>query len=169
LQYTEKVRVYALAKMLNMESKALLEMCQKAGISAKNQLSCLEPEQCTAIEQMVKRGSGGVATAPPPVKPVTPQVIQDRVRVIEQRRSRPAVRPPAPVPTAPPTPVPAEVRAAPIPTVSVPVEPTALGAAEVEPPTPADLAPTSPRSPRLKLLGLPSFRRCSAPFPCLLR
>ncbi|HEX5272842.1 MAG TPA: translation initiation factor IF-2 N-terminal domain-containing protein, partial [Gemmataceae bacterium] len=55
----EKVRVYALAKMLNIESKELLEMCQKAGFDVKNQLSSLDPEQRDAIEALVKQGGGG--------------------------------------------------------------------------------------------------------------
>ena len=68
----EKVRIYALARELNMESKDLLDLCRQAGIDVKNQLSSLEPEQRDAVEQLARRGSkGGVAVAPPPPKPVS--------------------------------------------------------------------------------------------------
>ena len=53
----EKVRVYALARELNIESKDLLDLCRQAGIDVKNQLSSLDPEQRDAIEQLVKRGA----------------------------------------------------------------------------------------------------------------
>lgn len=63
----EKIRVYALARELNMESKDLLDICRDANISVRNQLSNLEPEQRDLIIEMVRRG-GSVATqtAPPP-------------------------------------------------------------------------------------------------------
>ena len=59
----EKVRIFALARELGMESKALLALCQEHGIDVKNQLSTLEPDQRDAVEQLVKRGGGGVALA----------------------------------------------------------------------------------------------------------
>ena len=47
----EKVRVYALARELNMESKDLLDVCRSAGLDVKNQLSGIEPEQRDMIVQ----------------------------------------------------------------------------------------------------------------------
>ena len=41
----EKVRVYILARELNMESKDLLDLCGTLGLDVKNQLSNLDPEQ----------------------------------------------------------------------------------------------------------------------------
>ena len=52
----EKIRVYVLARELNVESKDLLDLCKQAGFDVKNQLSNLEPEQREALEQTVKRG-----------------------------------------------------------------------------------------------------------------
>src|SRR5207237_805835 len=46
----DKVRVYALARELDMESKDLLDFCRQAGIDVKNQLSSLDPEQRDLIE-----------------------------------------------------------------------------------------------------------------------
>ena len=64
----EKVRIYALAKELNVESKDLLDLCRQAGFDVKNQLSSLDPEQRDAVEVMIRKG-GGVAVAAPPPKP----------------------------------------------------------------------------------------------------
>jgi translation initiation factor IF-2 len=72
LQQKDKVRVYVLARELNMESKDLLELCRQAGIDVKNQLSSLDADQRDAVEVLVRRQGGGgtatataVATAPP--------------------------------------------------------------------------------------------------------
>ena len=50
----EKVRVYILARELNMESKDLLDLCGKLGLDVKNQLSNLDPEQRDQIEAAIK-------------------------------------------------------------------------------------------------------------------
>jgi translation initiation factor IF-2 len=107
----EKVRVYALARELNMESKDLLDLCRQAGYDVKNQLSSLDPEQRDAIEQLVKRGGTAVAVAPPP-KPAAP-VIPTVTSPIRNLNVRPVRREPEPTrptqaPSAtPPTPPPA--------------------------------------------------------------
>ena len=64
----EKVRIYILARELNMESADLLKLCKAHGIDVKNQLSVLDPDQKDLVVQMVKRGGGGsaVAVAPAP-------------------------------------------------------------------------------------------------------
>ncbi|HMC67021.1 MAG TPA: translation initiation factor IF-2 N-terminal domain-containing protein [Gemmataceae bacterium] len=62
----EKIRIYALAKELDLESKDLIDFCRQAGIEVKNQLSSLDPHQRDAVVQLVKRGGGGVAVAAPP-------------------------------------------------------------------------------------------------------
>ena len=64
LRLQEKVRVYALARELNIESKDLLDMCKKAGFDVKNQLSSLEPEQRDAVVEMIKKASHKPAAAP---------------------------------------------------------------------------------------------------------
>jgi hypothetical protein len=39
----EKVRIFALARELGIESKDLLTLCRQNGIDVKNQLSTIEP------------------------------------------------------------------------------------------------------------------------------
>ncbi len=110
----DKVRVYELARELNVQSKDLLDLCRQAGMDVKNQLSSLDPEQRDVVEQLVRK-SGGVATAiaPPPAAPPRseppkpPPVIPTRVRDLNQQ-VRPAVsQQPRPMPGATPPPRPA--------------------------------------------------------------
>jgi translation initiation factor IF-2 len=58
---TEKIRIFALARELDMESKDLLTLCRQNGIDVKNQLSTLEPEVREQVVQLVRRGSAGIA------------------------------------------------------------------------------------------------------------
>jgi translation initiation factor IF-2 len=83
LTQKEKVRVFALARELDMESKDLLTICRKAGIDVKNQLSTLEPDQRDRIVEMIQKGGASsttTATAPPPAAttPVVPQAAKVR-------------------------------------------------------------------------------------------
>jgi translation initiation factor IF-2 len=87
----EKVRVYALARELNVESKDLLELCQKSGLDVKNQLSSLDPEQRDMIEALVKRG-GLNAAAPAAPKPAAHAPLPDVQKTIRNLDTRPARR-----------------------------------------------------------------------------
>jgi translation initiation factor IF-2 len=100
----EKVRVYALARELNVESKDLLDMCRQAGFDVKNQLSSLDPEQRDAIEHLVKRGGGSVAVAPPPPKPAAPVLptVTTPIRNLNARPTRREPEAPRPAPAPPP-------------------------------------------------------------------
>ena len=44
-----EIRVYRLAKELDIDKRRLLEICRSLGINVKNQLSTLTAEQCEAI------------------------------------------------------------------------------------------------------------------------
>jgi translation initiation factor IF-2 len=83
----EKIRIYALARELNVDTKDLIDVCRKAGMDVKNQLSSLDPDQRDHVAQLLKKGGGGVAVAtaikPPP--PVTPQGMTP-VRVLTPSR-----------------------------------------------------------------------------------
>lgn len=85
----EKVRVYALARELNMESKDLLDMCRDAGLDLKNQLSSLDPDQQEMIVQLVKRGGhapvSSTASTSIAAAPVLPPVHKKTVRTLPAR------------------------------------------------------------------------------------
>jgi translation initiation factor IF-2 len=146
----EKVRVYALAKMLNMESKVLLDICQELGYDVKNQLSGLDPEQREAIEQRIKRGHGGgtAVAAPPKTSTATLVAPEKKIKILDSR-PRPSGRsaaaaPPAPTPAAAPPAAAAEVQAppaAPPPTSGAPKPAAAPPSAAPAPVQPAVTAP----------------------------
>jgi translation initiation factor IF-2 len=134
----EKVRVYALARELNIDSKDLLELCRQAGLDVRNQLSSLDPEQRDQVEQLVKRGGVAVAVSAP-AKPAA--VIPTIPAPIPNLSARPVRRDAevtraAPLTAKPPDPAlpaagPAE------PAERVPAAP----AARAPEPTPAPTAP----------------------------
>ena len=128
----DKIRIYALARELNVETKDLIDVCRQAGFDVKNQLSSLEADQRDVVVQLLKRGGGGaVAVAAPPkaTGPVIPQVMKP-VPVLHSARPvrREADSKTGTVPVTPKTP------AAPKPVDSQPVE---------EPPTPPVVAPAA--------------------------
>src|SRR5206468_227492 len=89
------VRIFALARELGMESKALLTLCQQNGIDVKNQLSTLEPELRDVVVDLVRKdktASPGVPTLA--ATPGTLPEVPGRVRTLSAARSpRSAVRP----------------------------------------------------------------------------
>src|SRR6185436_8917378 len=109
----EKIRVYVLARELNVDTKILLDMCKQAGYDVKNQLSNLEPEQRDAIEALLKAGSQKPAAGAPPAKPVLPSPLPDQrsVRNLDTRPTRTSRSTEEPAPaaevTAPTVPEPA--------------------------------------------------------------
>jgi translation initiation factor IF-2 len=124
----EKIRVYILARELNMESKDLVDLCREHGLDVKNQLSSVDPEQRDQIVELVKRGnSTSAAAAAKPASPVLPQVMSP-MRRLDARR---------PAETARPTSAPPAERAAETPPTAAYETPSA------EPPTAAPLAPAA--------------------------
>ncbi len=151
----ERVRVYALARELDVESKDLLDLCKQAGFDVKNQLSNLEAEQVVMLKDMIKRGSKPASPAPTPAKPVTPMPLPEVGKAMPNLASRPrreaeVVRPPAaPAPVEIPAQpeMPAETPAAKMPAQ----EEVAPAAATVAPPLaspPAQAAPPRPTEPK---------------------
>ena len=85
----EKMRVYQLAKTLNVESKDLLDYCKELGYDIKNQLSSLDPDQVDALTQRAKQGNKVVAAPVAPVAPVIPTPLSSKVQTIP-RAAKPA-------------------------------------------------------------------------------
>jgi translation initiation factor IF-2 len=129
----EKIRVYILARELNIDTKDLLVMAQNAGFAVKNQLSMLEPEQRTVLEDLIKKGAKSAAA---PAKPTPPPALPGVNKAIPTLPTRP--RPGAPA-------KPAET---PLTPVIVPEEPRTLSHAE-EAVAPAAQAPAEPKKPAL--------------------
>jgi translation initiation factor IF-2 len=65
------IRVFELAKELNLESKTLIDYCQELGFAeVKNQLKGLTPEQADALKDRAKKGPK-TSAAPITTKPVS--------------------------------------------------------------------------------------------------
>ncbi len=157
----EKVRIFALARELDMESKDLLTLCRQNGIDVKNQLSTIEPEVRDQIVQLVRRkGAAPAVSAAAPPKPVVTGSLDRRVQVITTPRRPPEVpRAPGPEvkapPAAPKVPAPEPAAAAPVaPSAPAPktTEPAAPPRTPEPPPTvspaPGSKTPESPAAPR---------------------
>ncbi len=101
----DKVRVYALARELNMESKDLLDLCRQHGLDLKNQLSSLDPDQRDLIEQLVKKGPSK-ATAAPPTPPTAPTTFQPfskkKIDNLDSRKQKGPESQPSPTPPVSP-------------------------------------------------------------------
>src|SRR6266851_8449576 len=106
-QNSQKIRVYALARELNIDTKELMDLARQHGIDVKNQLSNLEPDQRDALEQMVRKGGGVALAAPPkPAEPPRPSQVMGKVRTLAP--ARPVHRAPGEPPHAAPLPTPTE-------------------------------------------------------------
>jgi translation initiation factor IF-2 len=117
----DKVRVFELARELDMESKDLMVLCRRHHIELKNQLSNVTPEQREQIIDLVKRGPASPAAPPPPrtAAPVIPTVINRKVQTLDTRRPAP-VKPAATPAAEPPSEIPAALETPPRPAAAAP-------------------------------------------------
>ncbi len=139
----EKVRVYILARELNIDTAELLRLCKSAGFDVKNQLSSLEPDQQQTLEEMVNKASKAPksSASSAPAKPVVKVLAPDDRPVpnLAPVKAPKREEPPAKVEPAPaPEPV---VEEAPAPVEETPP-------ANIPEKTPAK-PPTAPRVPTI--------------------
>jgi hypothetical protein len=62
----DKIRIYVLAKELDVDCKDLIALCHRLAFDIKNQLSSLEPVQREQVETIISKGglnTAGIATA----------------------------------------------------------------------------------------------------------
>lgn len=161
----EKIRVYVLARELNIDTKLLLDKCKAAGYDVKNQLSNLEPEQRDAVVALLKAGSQKPAASAAPAKPVMPAPLPDQrsIRNLDSRPTRPAAAPT--VAEVSPPQVIAEPEPPPPPEPEVEAEPELAPAAVApSPPTPRALPKiSSGRMPNLASRPARPARPTAAP------
>lgn len=110
-----KVRIFALAKELKMDSKELIDLCRKAGIEIKNSaLASISGEERDKVLAAVQK-SDSVATAPSsatgplaPVRekpPVGSSAKVPEIKVIPSKPAKPRAKPPEEKPEKAPEPV----------------------------------------------------------------
>lgn len=147
----EKVRLYLLAKELDVDCKDLIDLCKGQGWDVKNQLSSIEPEQRDQLVQMVKRGGGRPAPAPSPEQNRGPAIPAAPTPLRPPTLARPAPPRPIPQPVRPPTIAPARPVSSPVapvaskvpstPSVATPPVVAAAPAAPAATPAPAAVEP----------------------------
>ena len=100
-----KIRLFALAKELGIDSKDLIEHCNSAGLKVKNSpLASISPEERDLVLGHLKNAGSSVATAPPEEAQMTP-FARDTAREVGRIRSiRPVVSPFPPCAASPPRP-----------------------------------------------------------------
>ncbi|QDU87535.1 Translation initiation factor IF-2 [Pirellulimonas nuda] len=125
------VRIYALAKDLNIDGKELVDICARAGVTGKGSaLASLSDEEVDKLKQFMNGGGNAPkATAtqqapPPPTRPAEP-ARGGRMRVIVAPKSRPLT--PEPPAASEPEPAPPQKTE---PTADEPKKPAAAAAAE---------------------------------------
>src|SRR5580658_3769107 len=94
----KKVRVFALAKELNLESKVLVDICKELGFpGVTSQLNGLEPDQVDTLKERIKKGlkpapsAPASGLAPTPQKTIIPPPSQlvTKVQTLQKPQSRP--------------------------------------------------------------------------------
>ncbi|RLS84306.1 MAG: translation initiation factor IF-2 [Planctomycetota bacterium] len=140
----EKVRLYLIAREIDVDSKDLVDLCKSQGWDVKNQLSSIEPEQRDILVQMIKAGGSRAAAAPPaaPVRPAIPTPPRPVRPLITPKPAAPPKAEPEPVQKAPAAPEPAP--AAPEPAPAAP-EPKPAPIVSAEPTAPKAVA--EPKAP----------------------
>jgi translation initiation factor IF-2 len=83
----EKIRIFALARELDMESKDLVALCRQNGIDVKSQLSTIEPEVRDQIVQLVQKKGSSSSSAPQ--RPTNLPPVDRKIPVLETK-PRPA-------------------------------------------------------------------------------
>ena len=126
----EKIRIYVLAKELDVDCKDLIALCHRLGFDIKNQLSSLEPAQREQVETIISKGglnTAGIAAsgattpsvplsaAPTVIAPTKPPTIAKPAAIKKEpataktpKVAEPATKTPEPTVPAPKVEVPAE-------------------------------------------------------------
>ncbi|HEX4071230.1 MAG TPA: translation initiation factor IF-2 [Planctomycetaceae bacterium] len=161
-----KIRLFALAKELGIDSKDLIEHCNSAGIKVKNSpLASISPEERDLVLGHLKKSGPIVATAPPEEAQMTPFARESardaggKIRSIKPVVSRPSLARERPAPVVETElPVeheepPAPVEEAPAVEESLPQEAAASAAPAVEPPAPPSEGTAPPARGALRRPG----------------
>ena len=96
------IRIYALAKELDIDSKDLVDVCNKAGVTGKGSaLASLSDDEVAKIKAHLNKAAapppsgsaGGAAPPPPMVKPTAPKQAGGKIPVLKAPASKPKPKP----------------------------------------------------------------------------
>jgi translation initiation factor IF-2 len=62
-----KIRIFALARDLGLDSKVLIDLCEQAGVKLRNALATISEEERDTVVAYVRGKGTAVSTAAPPV------------------------------------------------------------------------------------------------------
>ena len=93
----EKIRLFALAKELGIDNKALMDYCQKLGIVVKpSPLAGISPEERDRVVELIKKGAAKPAAAPAEVVTRAEAIAPVREPVVKVPMTKvPAIKSPA--------------------------------------------------------------------------
>jgi translation initiation factor IF-2 len=167
---TGKVRIFELAKELNMPSKDLIALFGRLGLEAKNQLSVVEPKVADLLRSQLKAAPArpaakAAATAPAPAPAAAPEPAAAPPPAPAAAKPPAPEPPPAePIPQLRPVPPAAPVRRAPAPERPAAVAAEAVVAEAVAPPPPAAAPPPAEVAPAAAAAAAP-VEEAPAPAP----
>ncbi len=87
-----KIRIFALARDLGLDSKVLIDICEQAGVKLRNALATISEEERDQIVAFIKKGESGGQVEPPPglAAPTRePAIDMGKVRPIKSMPARP--------------------------------------------------------------------------------
>jgi translation initiation factor IF-2 len=67
-----KIRLFALARELGLDSKVLIELCDEAGVKLRNALATITPEEKDQVVAFIKNRNGSGASATVPTEELVP-------------------------------------------------------------------------------------------------
>jgi len=83
--YVLKIRIFALARDLGLDSKVLIELCEEAGVKLRNALATISEEERDQVVAYIRRkGTSTSVSSEPPSVEVTP--VRDPVPVVGRVR-----------------------------------------------------------------------------------
>ena len=86
----EKVRVFALARQMGVDSKTVIDICRSLGFDVKSQLASLEADQVETLKQRIAKGG---KTAEPVRQASAPVLPPREKKIITATNRTPATMP----------------------------------------------------------------------------
>ncbi len=119
------IRIYSVAKELKVDSKELVEICAKAGITGKGSaLASLTEDELERVKSYIQGGGRKSPSAPIPPSPAPPAIPP---RIVPSTTTAPPKPAPPPEPEVPPVPVTPAASAPSTPTPAPPIRPAQPG------------------------------------------
>ena len=84
----DKIKIFELAKKLDLSSKEILEIAAKLNITAKSHMSSIQPEEADKIEKHVKKGKPAATHGTKKKEEKQPVIIRREVIISDEEIAR---------------------------------------------------------------------------------